>query len=233
MGTADLVAVFSIPILILWVVHYRVKKKVKAERAAMFDQCLNLFDSYRVTQDDVYYPVLEGRYKGHDVKLEPISDDIGFRTLPSLWLLVTFRGNIPYDGLFDFLVRPKNSVEFYSPSSELGTSIKIPQGWPTHALLRTNDRWNMPPMEKLSPHIDMFNDEKMKELFVGPGGVRVVYQIDKALLPYYKLLRQVRFEHISPQPEVVRGLLDKAHAIYRDLAEDGAGIGETAKTAKI
>jgi hypothetical protein len=217
MGTVEILAILAIPSLILWVTYRRNRKRVKAERSTLLDSCLGLFSEYKVTQQDVYYPVLEGMYEGHSIKLEPISDDIAFRTLPSLWLLITVRGSIPYKGIFDFLVRPRDNIETYSPSAELNTKLRIPNGWPTHAVLRTNDRWQMPPEEVVTPHMSLFEDGKTKELSIGPGGIRLVYQIGVANIAYYKLFRQVKFEEITLGPEMLRALLDRLLALYHDL----------------
>ena len=70
------------------------------------------------------------------MEVEPLVDHVAFRKIPSLWVLVTVFGEIPYGGVFDLLVRPQN-VEFYSPSSTLGTIIPNPPGWPREATLRT------------------------------------------------------------------------------------------------
>jgi hypothetical protein len=210
--------------------YSRNRKKVKAERAAMYNECLDLFDEYRVTQNDVYYPVLEGRYQKHNIKLEPIADDIAFRTLPSLWLLVTVRGSIPYRGIFDFLVRPRDNVETHSPSAELNTHLRIPDGWPAHSVLRTNNRFEMPPEEIVAPHIALFDDRRAKELSIGPGGVRFVYQINVAEIPYYKLFRQVKFEEIAVDPVILKGLLDRLLSLFRDLTnKDKHGEEKTKK----
>ena len=201
---------------ILWIHSRRNRSAIKAERLAMFDECLPLFESYDIAQDDISYPVLQGRYKGYDVTLEPIPDHIAFRTLPSLWLLVTIRGRTPFKGVFDFLRRPKN-VEFYSPSSKLEKSISIPQSWPQDAWLRTDYPDRMPPEKLLDPHMSIFEDRKTKELLVTPKGVRIVYQANEAIRSYYMLLRQARFENIMLARDLVQALLDRATALFEDL----------------
>ncbi len=211
-----LLSLIALIICILWIMHRRKRSVLKAERAAMFNDCVDLFEKYRITQDDIYYSVLDGRYKGHDFRLEPIADHIAFRTIPSLWLLVTLRKRIPYEGVFDFLVRPRN-VEFYSPSSKLRINIDIPGDWPQYAVLRTDNPEGMPPKELLESHIAFFDDPKAKELLVTPNGVRVVYQARQADRSHYMLLRQVLFEDINLSSNLVRELMDRSIAVYRDL----------------
>jgi hypothetical protein len=221
MGTVELLAILAIPCLILWGMYSRNNKRVKAQRAAMFDGVLSLFEEYRGTQDTVYYPVLEGRYLGHSIKLEPIADDIAFRTLPSLWLLVTLRGSIPYRGVLDYLARPRDNIETYTPSVEMNTHLKIPDGWPTHAVLRTNNRHEMPPPDIVTPYMSLFDMKQAKELSIGPGGIRFVYQITSAEVPYYRLFRQVKFEDIAVDPDILKGVMDKLISLYGDLADKG------------
>jgi hypothetical protein len=210
---------------IFWIMHRRKRSAVKAERAAMFNRCISLFDNYKIIQDGIYYPVLYGCYKGYDFKLEPIADHIAFRTLPSLWLLVTLKGRVPYEGVFDFMVRHKN-VEFFSPISRLKIDIDIPERWPGHALLRTNFPEQMPPQEQIEPHMDFFDDPKAKEFLITPNGVRLVYQARQADRAYYMVLRQVVFEDTDISPNLVKGLMDRAVSVYRDFTKENQDIGK-------
>jgi len=220
----DLFVFVALAVIVLLVIHRKNQARAKAERGAMFNACLSLFEDYKVTQDYVYFPVLVGRYKGYDVKLEPIADHAAFRTIPSLWLLATVWRDVPFDGIVDFLVRPRNT-EFYSPSSRLEVDIKIPDGWPQHATLRTNDPEHMPPMELLSPHMAIFEDPRTKELLVTPRGVRIVYQADAGVRAYYMVLRQCRFENLELTPELVGNLLERAIAIHKDLSSKRPNVG--------
>jgi hypothetical protein len=213
----DLLALTLVFLAVLWFMHRRHRAAVKAQRASVFEACLPLFESYRVTQDDIDFPVLTGRYRGYPVRLQPIVDHVAVRKLPSLWLLVTVQGDIPYEGVFDFLVRPMNT-EFYSPSASLGAEIEIPPGWPQHAAMRSDAPERMPPLDLLRPHIALFDDPKMKEFLVTPRGVRLVYQANEAARAYYLVLRQAQFEDIVIPAGLVRRLLESAIAVHQTLA---------------
>ncbi len=230
MGTAELLFLIAVPIVIYSVMYSRNRKKVRGQRAAMFDNCLDLFETYRVTQNDVYYPVLTGLYQKNEIKIEPIADDIAFRTLPSLWILITVRGAIPYKGIFDFLVRPRDNTQTYSPSADLNSHLRIPEGWPSHALLRTNDRLNMPPENLITPHMGLFDDSRSKELSIGPGGIRFVYLLCSAEIPYYKLFRQVRFNDITVDPDLLKNLLEKLLILFEDLKNNTHGKEKAKET---
>ncbi|WP_425450236.1 hypothetical protein [Virgifigura deserti] len=205
-------------ITVLWLMHRRHRATIKQTRTRFFDACLPLFDSYRVTQDDIDFPVLAGHYRGYRVRLEPIVDHVAVRKLPSLWLLVTVHGEVPYKGIVDLLARPLNT-EFFSPSAGLDTAIEIPPGWPPHASLRTNAPEQMPPMHLLTPHIAIFDDPKTKELLVTPRGVRIVYQANQATRAHYLVLRQAEFKDVAVPAALVQRLLDQAIAVHQTLAD--------------
>lgn len=204
----------------LWYLHRRHRARVRTERGAVFSAALSLFDRYRVVQDDVDFATLEGRYRGYDVRLQPIVDHVAVRKVPSLWLLATVRAPVPFAGAFDFLARPQN-VEFYSPSSTLDHAIAIPAGWPEHASLRTDRPEAMPPQAVMARHMDFFADPKAKEMLVTPKGVRLVYQANQAERSQYLVLRQAEFANPSLPAELVRGLLDQAITLYEDLKRSG------------
>lgn len=213
----EVIALATLFVFILWLMHRRHRASVKAERAAMFDACLPLMKSYQIVQDNVNFPVLTGIYRGHNFRVEPLADHVGFRKIPSLWLLVTIKGEVPVKGAFDLLVRPQN-IEFFSPSSELSENVSLPEGWPAHAMLKTDRPEAMPPLTRLEPHVlAIFADPKAKELVVTPRGVRIVYQLTQVLRSEYLILRALMFEDVSLAPTLLSALLDRAIAVCNDL----------------
>lgn len=212
----DIVGLVLLAIAGLWLLHRRERRSIKLQRGAFFDDCLDLFSDAHLAQDDVDYPVLQGRYGDHRVRLEPVVDHVVIRKLPSLWLLVTVFGELPIKGTVDFLVRPQNT-EFYSPSAGLPESLPIPPGWPQHAHLRTDMSGRSAPVELLTPHMVIFDDPRTKELAVTPRGVRIVYQVGQAERAYYLVLRQARFSELRVDRELARRLLDRAIAVYNSI----------------
>lgn len=212
----DIVGLVLLAVAGLWLVHRRERGSIKLQRGAFFDDCLDLFSDAHLAQDDVDYPVLQGRYGDHRVRLEPVVDHVVIRKLPSLWLLVTVFGELPIKGTIDFLVRPQNT-EFYSPSAGLPESLPIPPGWPQHAHLRTDMSGRSAPVGLLTPHMGMFDDPRTKELAVTPRGVRIVYQVGQAERAYYLVLRQARFNDLRVDRELARRLLDRAIAVYNSI----------------
>lgn len=212
----QLVALAVVFVAILWAMHRRNRIKVRAQRSAMYADVLGLFEAPVITQDDVNFPVLEAVYHSRQIRIEPIVDHVAVRKIPSLWLLVTVKGAVPYPGAMDFLVRPQNT-EFYSPSSRLHENIAVPPGWPEHAILRSDNAAGMPPVDRLTPHIKMFEDPKMKEFLVTQRGVRLVYQLDQATRPNYMVLREMVFGNFTLNQGLTTRLLDTAIEVIEDL----------------
>jgi len=205
--------------LLLFCMQRRHRRRVRAERAAIFAEVLALFDSYRVVQDDIDFPVLTGHYRGHAVRVQPLLDHIAVRKLPSLWLLVSVYRRLPIRGTFDLLARPQN-IEFYSPSARLPVALQAPPGWPRHAAIRTDGIHPLPSEQVIGRHLGFFDDPRAKELTVTPRGVRLVYQAAQANRAHYLVLRQAQFEQLTLAPGIVRELLDRAVALLGDLARE-------------
>lgn len=226
--TTTLILITCLVGLIMSAMHIHHRRRIKNQRAGMFAHCKTLFSEAKVTQDDVNFPVLEGHYQGFPIKLEPIADHVGFRKLPSLWLLITVKAPQPYKGVFDFLVRPQN-IEFFSPSEHLEHQLEVPGNWPQYATLKTDNPANMPPVERLDKHMDLFDDNKTKELLITAKGIRIVYQANQANQNTYRTLRSLSFEDLTIKRERLQELLDKAIAIHQDLSEQKRTNNETSE----
>jgi hypothetical protein len=213
----DILALCLLAAAVLWLIYRRDRARKKAVRGSYFDDCRSLFGDCRVVQRDIEFPSLDGIYEGQRVRLEPVIDHMAVRKLPSLWLKVTVLGALPIGGTIDFLVRPQNT-EFYSPSEQLPLTLKIPAGWPQHALLRTDIANRSAPVDFLTPHMPIFDDPKTKELVVTPRGVRIVYQASQGERAYYMVLRQPEFGEARLPVTLARRLLEQAIAVYNSAA---------------
>jgi hypothetical protein len=202
-------AVALVAVALLVMLYRRDRKRLRTQRAQFFDYCLSLFQSYRVTQEGPTYPLLTGRYRGHDIRLEPVIDNMAWRKVPVLWLRVTVLQPNPFKSTLDLLVRP-GGVEVFSPSSNLDHHLLLPDGWPEQALLCTDDPSSIPPLQLITPYISVFADPYMKELVVTSRGVRLVRMNWQANRLPYALLREIKFEGIYLDPEVAKTLLDAA-----------------------
>jgi len=84
--------------------------------------------------------------------------------------------------------------------------------------LRTNIEDRSLPVEILTPHMQIFGDEKTKELVVTPRGVRIVYQASQGERAYYMVLRQPEFGEARLPAALALRLLEQAIAVYNSLA---------------
>jgi hypothetical protein len=200
----------ALVILPLVLVHDSARDRRR--RGDWFTPVLPLLDAYRVTQEGNGWPVLTGRYRGQDVRLEPVLDDMTWRKLPSLWLKATVLSPNPARGTLGFLVRARGG-EFYSPTAEMKHRLPLPSGWPTDAMLCTDDKRTAP----LELDMSAFQDLRMKELVITPKGVRLVYQAAQGNRAEYLVLRQARFAESHADPALVRALLDRALEIAATL----------------
>jgi len=212
----DVVAALLAVAALTWLYRRDVRGD-RTVRESMFEQCSALFDPVRITRRHGDYPILTGRYRGHDVKLEPVFDTMAWRKLPSLWLKVTLLARNLGSGVLDVLMRPLGT-EFYSPSADLPERIPLLRGWPREAMLCTRDRSTVPDLDRLTPHLHLFDGPKMKELVITPEGTRIVYQLDQAERPYYMVMRQVKFARQAVSPALARTLLDSVIAIHQSLS---------------
>jgi hypothetical protein len=212
----DVLAVTVAALAALTWLYRRDRERFRRLRGGFFTACLGLFEQYRVVQDDVDFPVLTGRYRGHEVRLEPIVDHMTMRKLPSLWLQVSLIAPVPYQGIFDLLVRPRGT-EFYSPSIDLTHDMRLPPGWPSDAALRSDDPARMPPLAIMGQHRYLFEDQRLKEMLVTPKGVRLVYQVQQAERAKYAVLRQIEFLDNTLAPALARRLLEATIAIRASL----------------
>jgi hypothetical protein len=179
----------------------------RRQRSLLFADCLDLFSSVRVVQDGAAYPVLAGRYRGVEMRLEAVVDDLAVRKVPSLWLKTTMLAANPVGGVFDLMMRPQG-VEIYSPSGDLAHRLSVPQGWPAQAVICTDDPATLPDLDRLAPHVAAFEDPQMKELLITPLGTRVVRQLRQADRARYGVLRQAEFGEVRLDPALERRLLD-------------------------
>ncbi len=197
--------------------YRRDRRHLKERRGEFFDQCLDLFQNCRVTQEGPLFPRLSGYYRDHEVRLEPLIDNMAWRKVPVLYLKVTVLQPNSYRGILDLLIRP-GGVEVYSPSNDLNYHLPLPEGWPEQALLATDHPTLIPPLDLITPHIGVFDDVHMKELVVTSRGVRLVRMIWQARRVYYAVLREVRFDEVHLDPVIARTLLDTTVAIADALS---------------
>ncbi len=202
-----LVALAALPLL-----YARDSAYERRRRAGWFGSALPLFDSYRLTQEGKSWPVLTGRYRGREMRLEPVLDDMAWRKVPSLWLKVTLLSANPARNTMGFLARPRGG-EFYSPTQDMLHRHAVPEGWPADGLFCTDQAQALPYLDELTPEMSAFSDPRMKELVVTPRGVRLVHQAAQAERSHYLVLRQAHFARTQADAVQVQALLEQVLTI--------------------
>ena len=213
----DILALTSAAALWLAFQYWRDHERRRKLRSGFFGDCMNILHPLEITQQDMRFPTLRGRYKHFDVELEAFIDDMTVRKLPSLWLKVSLFAPVRYSGAFDLLVRPRGT-EYYSPASDLPLEVKLPSGWPGDATIHSDDPARMPPVETVAQHLHLFDDAKMKELLIAPRGVRLIYQADQAERSQYSVLRQIEFGAMRLSPQLANSLLEAVSSVYQSVA---------------
>jgi hypothetical protein len=204
-------------ITLLVAMHRRNRAAVQRRRSALFEPAYDLFESYRVSQDGIDYPVLDGRYRGNHFHLDAIVDTLTFRRIPVLWLRVSLLASLPGTATLDILVRSQNT-EFYSPGNSLPHVLPPRPGWPADAVVRTDDPDRAPNLTAIERHMVVFARPQTKELLVTVKGVRIVHMLDQARRAEYLVLRQAEFEQGAVDKEILRDLMDRTIALHQDLS---------------
>jgi hypothetical protein len=217
-------------LVVLPALYARDNARARRRRAGFFSDCLALLDGCRVTVTAQAYPRLEGRYRGHDVRLELVLDDMAWRKLPSLWLKATVFKPNPGRMVLDFMMRPQGQ-EFYSPSGDMTHRLPVPRSWPQNAILCADNAACAGHLEPLARHMALFDDPRAKELVVSPHGVRLVYQAAQAERAHYLVLRQARFAETRVAPALAGAMLDRAIAIATSLDRGFASAEPCAEAA--
>lgn len=180
-----------------------------AQRRTALDECVPLFGEASVRDGGSDYPVLHGRYRGARFEVQPLLDHVGFRKLPSLWLLVTLPGDLPVPGRLDVLLRPQN-IEFYADDNgaphAVGERIELPVDWPAHHLARLTPGWS-PPLAALREALDgLLEAAALKQLLVTSRGLRLVVRAGGVRRADYLVLRSL----LPEQPRIPAALLQEA-----------------------
>lgn len=186
------------------------------QRDRLFDRCGGLLASAAVERRRPDYPVLRGRWRGCAVELRPITDAITARKLPVLWLQVSLLAPTGAGSVLDALLRPLGG-EFWSPASGLETRLGVPPGLPATLQLRGDRPAAADLLPVLHAQAAFLERPEAKEILVTPKGVRLVVLLGEGERAAYLLLRQARFAVDELDPALVRGLLDHAFALHRDV----------------
>ena len=201
-----------------FVMNFRAAQRKRRDAPdILFANVKPLIDTARFEETGaVGYPQLVGRYRDLPVRLHPVIDTLAIRKLPSLWLLVTIPEPLPLRATFDLMMRPAGPTTF-SNFDHLPVTLAPAPDMPLHAVVRSDDPEHVLPHHVVTPHLDIFEDPRAKELLITPKGLRFVWQAAEADRVRYGIFRQAEFGEAALDPALVRDLLDRLIALRHSI----------------
>ena len=215
--------VFFLIACVLW--QQRAQRGFAARRASIFDDCRALFEQSGQIDPGSDYPLLQGKYGNAKVLLQPLLDHVGYRKVPSLWLVLTVDSPMALGGSLDVLFRPAN-IEFFSQIEQLKQRIHLGDEWPSHHMARVSPTGWQAPLSAIHTALgDAIASPDLKEIVVTPRGVRLVVRVCGVERGHYLVLRAMLTEVDRIPSEWLAYWLDTLLAV---AAATRADVGETA-----
>ena len=198
-------------------VFLRKRERRKAATEALFADALEIISEPIFEQQGSHgFPRLSGKYGGFSVQIYPVVDTLATRRLPALWLLATLQDKLPLNARFDLMMRPAGPTTF-SNFDHLPHSLQHPEGFPEHAVIRTDDADEVLPAFLIKPHLAPFFGPRAKELLITENGLRIVWLLAEAERARYGIFRQAEFGSPQIEGKVLQDLLDRLIAIRKDI----------------
>ena len=198
-------------------VFRRTQERKKAATEVLFADALKIVEEPAFEQRDAHgFPRLSGRYRDFPVQIQPVVDTLAIRRLPALWLLVTLQDRLPLKARFDMMMRPAGPTTF-SNFDHLPHTLQHPDGFPEHAVIRTDDADEVLPASLVKPHLALFFGSEAKELLITENGLRIVWLLAEAERARYGIFRQAEFGSPEIDQTVLRDILDRLLAIRKDI----------------
>ena len=212
--THTAVALFvALAVGVLGTLQYRGVLARRAARAAYVAPLLALLEDARATRTAVDFPRVTGRYKGHDVQIEPHTDSMTARKLPVLWLLVTLKEALPLAASLDVVTRPSN-LEYWSPFGSFPIDLARPAHWPDTVNLHTDQEAGGGKLRAaVEPHLDFLSHPNGKEILITPKGVRFTWLAEEGDRNAYLIMRQAQFSGEPLDAALVARLLERCLAV--------------------
>jgi hypothetical protein len=198
-------------------VFRRTQERKKAATEALFADALKIVEEPAFEQRDAHgFPRLSGRYRNFSVQIQPVVDTLAIRRLPALWLLVTLQDRLPLKARFDMMMRPAGPTTF-SNFDHLPHTLQHPDGFPEHAVIRTDDADEVLPSSLVKSHLAPFFGPYAKELLITENGLRIVWLLAEAERARYGIFRQAEFGTPEIDHGVLQDILDRLIGIRKDI----------------
>jgi hypothetical protein len=175
--------------------NFQTKQKAYASQgqAFLFRDIKSLLKDSEIKQGDAIGTwKLDGHFKGQFFQIQTIVDTLATRKLPILWLMVTLPKQQPVSATTNLMMRPSGPTSF-SKFDFLPHTVRTPQSFPEHAVIKTDETTYTPPFFVIEPHLDLFRDGPGKELLLSPKGLRIVVMAAQADRARYGVFREANF----------------------------------------
>lgn len=189
MAALAVVTVIGILLVRMQVQHVQ---RVTLERRNLLASVMDVLEQPQLAQRGMDYPALTGVYRGSPVTVTVIVDTLRVRELPTLWLSVTVRRQLPLPGPVDMLLRP-STTDIVSPGERFPAEHPAPRTWPDHIRVATpsGDR---PDLQALSAALPLLHDRATKDVLVTSTGARVISELARAELGHYRVVKRSKFD---------------------------------------
>lgn len=201
---------------VVFLLASRRRRVVMARRGALLEGCSRLFSDRLVKVSPLGFPRMAGTADGVRWDVQLVSDALGVRKLPALWLLVSLPAPMPVAGTLHLMLRPTGG-EGFSRFRDLPVQVALPAGFPADAALRT-EGGAMPDPALLLPVLALGQD-RVKEVIVSPKGLRVTLLADEADRKNYLIMRQTDLGQHAVEPALLREAMDRLLALRGALMD--------------
>ncbi|MER8404522.1 hypothetical protein [Mesorhizobium sp. M0959] len=169
-------------------------------------------DAANVSDGTASVVTFAGSWNGRRVQVRTIVDTLAIRKLPARWLSVSITEKVAIPGTFDMMMRPGSPTTF-SNFDHLVHPLPKAAGFPAEAVLRSDRKGVRFPEAIIAGHLDVFAEERAKELLITPNGVRIVWLLAEAERARYGVFRQAEFGAVRLDPVLIERLLSSASAL--------------------
>lgn len=214
------VAVALVGVAAAWFWQRRAQARFRARRASIFDDCRAVLQGAELISPGSDYPLLRGCFEGEQVMLQPLLDHVGYRKVPSLWLLITVDRPLPVEGRVDIVFRPAN-IEFFSSIDRLPERVYLGSEWPEHHMARVGPVGWRPPLAQMHAALgEAIDSTDLKEIVVTPKGIRLVVRVCGVERSHYMVLRSMLPELERIPSEWLITWLAKARSLVTGLQDE-------------
>ena len=204
-------------IYLLWRQWQAAERKFQTLPLNLFSAVQDLLTDTKLEHGEAFGTwKLTGTYQGHTFHFKAVVDTLATRKLPSMWLLITLPEAQQVSAILDLMMRPTGPTSF-SNFDFLPQSLQTPEGFPEHAVLRTDNLDLCLPAEILRPHLLHFEQCRGKEILISPKGLRVVVQVAEVDRLRYGVFREANFSDTVIDNNIAAQCLQILLALNEDI----------------